>query len=178
MKDIVILTGYSGLFRQTRKPWISIAMDLFREELFRKFHDLSDQNSYYFNCKREMANYDTKYPLVFKALNNSKSTGVALVHNVNNIHKEPAKRTPQPSILQKILDKAKELYTTKRSPCISLDFGEGEKGNLYLFEFQASHFGINAIIRGNCYYQKESGDWRFVESKPVFERYLAHFLES
>ena len=345
MKEIVVLTGYSGFFGQTRKPWISIDTDLFGrelasrgirfhryefheivnskvelrdsyvfysfshrdnlrhyirdcllylescgntlipslqlfdchenkgwQELFRKIHGLKDLNSYYFSSKREMADYDLKFPLVFKTLNGSNSTGVALVHSFSNVHKELAKRTPQPTVLQKIdfwrrrylrkhkefpgypnydllkdateyqdymspeipfvlqefipglsydyrvivlgdkyfiskrhtkardfrasgaklfdfhisnpesiLDKAKEIYSIMHCPFISLDFGEDDKGNIYLFEFQASHFGVNAIVRGGGYYQKESGDWHFRESKPVFERYLAqglvHFLE-
>jgi len=345
MKEIVILTGYSGFIGQSRKPWISIdtaqfqkelshvgmryrthefheivnariqlhdslifytfshrenlhhyirdcllylqscgnrlipPIDLFFchenkgwQELFRKINGIQDLSSYYFSSKREIGSYDLKFPMVFKTVDGSNSTGVALVHSKADVLKELYCREAQPGILDKvdfwrrkhlrkhkkfpgypqydmqkdaiqyedyikpeipfvlqefipglsydyrvivlgdkyfiskrhtkagdfrasgaklfdfkisnpdkILDQASILHSTLQSPFISLDFGEDTNGKLYLFEYQASHFGINAIVLGNGYYQKQAGAWSFVEQKPHVEQYLAqaiaHFLE-
>ncbi len=241
------------------------------QELLKSKLGIKSLDWHYFSSKRELDGYPLKFPLVFKTLGGSNSTGVALVHSKSEILKELAKREPKlslgqkldfwrrrnlrkhkhfpgypdydlsrdallyqdymspeiPFILQefipglgydyrvivlgdkyfvskrhtkagdfrasgaklfdfeipnpdKLLDKAKELYGIFASPYISLDFGEDAQGKLYLFEYQASHFGINAIVRGNGYFQSQSGSWQFQEDKAPFELYMAqglgHFL--
>jgi hypothetical protein len=227
---------------------------------------------HYFSSFREIKHYDLSFPRVFKTINGSNSTGVALVNSQKDIQKELRKHqkslswgqkldfwrrkhlrkhkhfpgypdydllkdareyqdymSPEiPFVLQefipglsydyrvivlgeryfiskrhtkagdfrasgaklfdfelsdvdRILDYAQELYAILGSPFISLDFGEDAAGKLYLFEYQASHFGINAIVRGSGYYLQQSGKWQFVKQPPQFERYLAqalaHYLE-
>lgn len=75
-----------------------------------------------------------------------------------------------------LLDKAAQLYKLFQSPFLSVDLGQDAQGKLYLFEYQAAHFGINAIVRGKGYYQREGESWRFTEAKPQFERFLAEAL--
>ncbi|MDD4806748.1 MAG: hypothetical protein PHO35_08195, partial [Candidatus Cloacimonetes bacterium] len=77
---------------------------------------------------------------------------------------------------QPMLDKAEALYAAFGTPFLSIDLGEDAAGHLYLFEYQASHFGINAIVRGSGYYIRDAGNWQYVEAKPVFERYMAEAL--
>jgi hypothetical protein len=72
-----------------------------------------------------------------------------------------------------ILDYSKHLYDTFDSPCLSLDIGVKDN-QFYLFEFQALHFGINAIVRGKGFYQHFSDGWKFVEQKSVFEKELCN----
>ncbi|MFA7030486.1 MAG: hypothetical protein WC179_09435, partial [Candidatus Cloacimonadaceae bacterium] len=57
------------------------------------------------------------------------------------------------------------------------DVGEDKEGKLYLFEFQAEHFGIYTIIMGKGYYVQEEETWKFVEEKKSFEEYLAYGLD-
>jgi glutathione synthase/RimK-type ligase-like ATP-grasp enzyme len=243
------------------------------QELLKNGLGIHSLQYHYFSSKREMAGYDLKFPLVFKTLTGSNSTGVALVNSRQDILKELARHeapvswtqkldfwrrkhlrkskkfpgypnydlvkdaqwyqdymTPEiPFVLQKfipglsydyrvivlgdkyfvskrhtkagdfrasgaklfdfdlknpgpLLDKADELYTCFKTPFLSIDLGEDASGKLYLFEYQASHFGINAIVRGKGYFQKDAGNWQFHQSKPQFELFLAqglaHFLKA
>jgi len=77
-----------------------------------------------------------------------------------------------------MLDNAARLYASFNAPFLSVDLGEDASGQLYLFEYQASHFGINAIVRGNGYYQKSGKDWQFVSAKADFELFLAEGLDA
>ena len=74
---------------------------------------------------------------------------------------------------EELLSYAKYLYDKFDSPCLSLDIGV-KNNEFYLFEFQALHFGINAIIRGKGYYQSTVQGWEFVSQKTVFEDELSH----
>jgi hypothetical protein len=242
------------------------------QELFKDQIGIHSLDCHYFSSFREIKHYDLSFPRVFKTINGSNSTGVALVNSQKDIQKELRKHqkslswgqkldfwrrkhlrkhkhfpgypdydlhkdareyqdymSPEiPFVLQefipglsydyrvivlgeryfiskrhtkagdfrasgaklfdfelsdvdRILDYAQELYTILGSPFISLDFGEDAAGKLYLFEYQAAHFGINAIVRGSGYYLQQSGKWQFVKQPPQFERYLAqalaHYLE-
>lgn len=75
-----------------------------------------------------------------------------------------------------VLNKAKSLYELFRAPFLSVDLGEDAAGELFLFEYQASHFGINAIVRGSGYYTCEGKDWLFHKENQPFEKYLAQGL--
>jgi len=77
----------------------------------------------------------------------------------------------------KLLDFARELHHKIHSPYLSIDVGENEEGDLYLFEFQVEHFGINAIVLGKGYYVEKEGKWEFVEEKTPFEKDLAYGLD-
>lgn len=79
------------------------------------------------------------------------------------------------SASEQLLDYAADLYSRFDAPCLSIDVGE-TKGEFYLFEFQALHFGINAIVRGNGFYEKTAKGWTFTNAKPSFEKELANSL--
>lgn len=237
------------------------------QELWKRTLGIHSLKAMYFSHKRELDDYDLSFPLVFKTLTGSNSTGVALVNSKADIHREIMKHRPPigwgqrldfwrrkhlrrkkefpgypnynikadaalyqdymtraiPFVLQEfipglsydyrvivlgdryfiskrhtkagdfrasgaklfdfslaapepLLNKAKALYDSFQSPFLSLDLGEDASGKLYLFEYQASHFGINVIVRGNGYYRKVDGQWQFIDAQPVFERYLAEGL--
>jgi hypothetical protein len=74
-----------------------------------------------------------------------------------------------------LLDYAKHVFEVLDTPCLSVDIGEKDK-QFYLFEFQALHFGINAIIRGNGYYHHSADGWKFIAHKAVFEKELGSAL--
>ncbi len=71
-----------------------------------------------------------------------------------------------------LLDFARSIYNKFQSPCLSIDVGEAN-GEFYLFEFQALHFGINAIVRGKGYYELTNRGWEFKAEKTIFEHELA-----
>jgi glutathione synthase/RimK-type ligase-like ATP-grasp enzyme len=83
-------------------------------------------------------------------------------------------KVPKP---EPMLDKARALYDSFNAPFLSIDLGEDAEGKLYLFEYQASHFGMFTILNSKGYYQKVQGKWQFTEAKAVFERYLAEGLD-
>jgi glutathione synthase/RimK-type ligase-like ATP-grasp enzyme len=65
----------------------------------------------------------------------------------------------------KILDYAREIFSKFNNPYLSIDIGC--TGNHFvLFEFQALHFGINAIVKNSGYYTFENGVWKF-HKKPL-----------
>ena len=76
---------------------------------------------------------------------------------------------------EELLTYSKEFFDKFDSPCLSLDIGVKDN-EFFLFEFQALHFGINAIVRGKGYYLNSGGNWSFVNHKPVFEKELSHAL--
>jgi glutathione synthase/RimK-type ligase-like ATP-grasp enzyme len=238
------------------------------QELLKDHLGIHSLDCQYFSSKRELQHYELKFPLVFKTLTGSNSTGVALVNSREDILRELKKHEPKTSLGQRIdfwrrkhlrknkhfpgypdydlkadarwyqdymspeipfvlqdfipgltydyrvivlgdryfiskrhtkegdfrasgaklfdftldnpqsmLDKAEALYSAFQNPFLSIDLGEDAAGQLYLFEYQASHFGINAIVRGHGYYQKVAGEWQFVEAKPVFEQFMAEALD-
>jgi len=77
---------------------------------------------------------------------------------------------------EKLLNKAKEIFKLMDSPYLSMDFIYNENISEYsLIKFQALHFGISAITKGNGYYQYK-GQWEFKEYKTKFEYELAYGL--
>jgi glutathione synthase/RimK-type ligase-like ATP-grasp enzyme len=76
---------------------------------------------------------------------------------------------------EQLLEYASDIFTRFDAPCLSIDVGESN-GEYYLFEFQALHFGINAIVRGNGYYEKSANGWIFTDAKLSFEQELANSL--
>ena len=80
----------------------------------------------------------------------------------------------------RLLQYALDLYKRFNTPFLSLDIGEADD-RYYLFEFQASHFGINAIKKGKGFYVHEEGHWTFHKADTVFEEALAsgllHYLK-
>lgn len=238
------------------------------QELLKNTLDVHSLSYLYFSSKRELKGYELNFPLVFKTLTGSNSTGVALVNSEKDVLQELKKHEPALTLAQKldffrrkhlrkykhfagypvydlyrdalsyqdymtaeipfilqdfipglsydyrvivlgdkyflskrhtkagdfrasgaklfdfeiaapasILDKAQALYKSFNAPCLSIDLGEDADGKLYLFEYQASHFGINAIVRGHGYYLYRDGRWQFTEAKPEFERFLAQSLD-
>lgn len=237
------------------------------QELYKNKLGFKSLNYLYFSSKRELEGYDIKFPMVFKTLNGSNSSGVALVRDKSELLREIKKREHKmnffakmdilrrkhlrkhkkfpgypnydnrqdaelyedyirheiPFILQefvpglshdyrvvalgdkyfiskratregdfrasgagkfdfmpqepqRILQKAKEVYETFDSPYLSIDLGEDGAGNIHLFEFQAQHFGVNTIIRGEGYYTQEGDAWVFHKKKANLERYLAQAM--
>lgn len=71
------------------------------QEYLRRELGFGDLNSLYFSSKRELDNYDLKFPLVFKTLDGSNSRGVALVHSKEDILKELGKLEPKPGLYQR-----------------------------------------------------------------------------
>ena len=71
---------------------------------------------------------------------------------------------PEPSLL----DFAKGIYEKLDTPLLSLDIGAiGDK--YYLFEFQATHFGISTILRSKGYYARQNEEWKFNTATPEIE---------
>ena len=76
-----------------------------------------------------------------------------------------------------LLDYAKNIYNIFGSPLLSMDIGfDGKK--YYLFEYQAIHFGINAIVRSEGYYKQTEGEWKYLEEKTIYEPALAEALDN
>ncbi|MCB5287195.1 MAG: hypothetical protein LHW64_05275 [Candidatus Cloacimonetes bacterium] len=242
------------------------------QELLKRQLGIKSLECQYFSSTRELDTAKLKFPLVFKTLRGSNSTGVALVNSISDLEHELNKRLKSISFMQRIdfwrrkhlrlhkhflgypgydlrkdavayqdymrielpfvlqeyipglsydyrviilgekyfiskrhtkagdfrasgaklfdfdiqepkavLDKAKSLYEIFHAPFLSVDLGENKAGELFLFEYQAAHFGINAIVRGRGYYTCEGHDWLFHQEKQSFEQYLAqgliHYLE-
>lgn len=74
------------------------------------------------------------------------------------------------------LNAAKKLFETFNSPFLSVDLGEDDAGNLHLFEYQAQHFGINIIVRGEGYFTFADGTWNFHRNDARFEQHLARSI--
>lgn len=242
------------------------------QELLKRQLGIKSLECQYFSSTRELKGAKLGFPLVFKTLRGSNSTGVALIHSISDIEHELHKHLRTTSLLQKLdfwrrrhlrehkqfpgypdydlnkdaiayqdymtfelpfvlqeyipglnydyrviilgekyfiskrhtkagdfrasgaklfdfdiknpnpaLDKAKALYELFKAPFLSVDLGENAAGELFLFEYQAAHFGINAIALGSGYYTYEDQIWLFHKEKQPFEQYLAqgliHYLE-
>ncbi len=74
-----------------------------------------------------------------------------------------------------LLSYTRNIYRKLDTPFLSLDIGESE-GKFYLFEFQALHFGVNAVVRNKGYYLEEDKGWRFVSEKIPVEQEIADGL--
>lgn len=237
------------------------------QELLKRQLGIRSLDYRFFSSIRELSGYELKFPLVFKTLSGSNSTGVALVNSISDIKHELNKHSKKISLMQRLdfwrrkylrahkqfpgypgydlqkdalayqdymsfelpfvlqeyipglsydyrvivlgdkyfiskrhtkagdfrasgaklfdfdikapqpeLDKARSLYELFRAPFLSIDLGEDVAGELFLFEYQACHFGINAIVRGSGYYSYENNDWHFHQDKQPFESYLAEGL--
>lgn len=87
------------------------------QELFKKKIGLSDLECLYFSSKKELAGYDLKYPLVFKTISGSNSTGVALVHNLDELLYEIKIRERRLGVFEKIdMFRRKHLRKHKKFP--------------------------------------------------------------
>lgn len=75
-----------------------------------------------------------------------------------------------------LLDYAKNIFDTFKSPMLSMDIGSTGK-EFYLFEYQAIHFGISGVVRSKGYYINDNGEWKFAEAKTVFEIALAEAFD-
>ncbi|HPK41796.1 MAG TPA: hypothetical protein PKZ69_09235 [Candidatus Cloacimonadota bacterium] len=75
-----------------------------------------------------------------------------------------------------LLDYAKEIFDTFKSPLLSMDIGFDGK-DFYLFEYQAIHFGISAVVRSNGYHVLENGHWKFTQTTTVFEVAIAEAFD-
>jgi hypothetical protein len=74
-----------------------------------------------------------------------------------------------------LLNYAKYIFECFDTPCLSIDVGFGNN-KFYLFEFQASHFGIVTMARNKGYYKMTHNNWEFVPNKIIFEKELASSL--
>ncbi|MBC8182680.1 hypothetical protein H8E88_16390 [candidate division KSB1 bacterium] len=74
-----------------------------------------------------------------------------------------------------LLNFAKEVSAKFDTPFLSLDIGFYDN-KYYLFEFQALHFGINAVVKTKGYYQNQNGSWKFVESDQRIEEVIGEGL--
>ncbi len=86
-----------------------------------------------------------------------------------------------PNIDVKMLEYARNIFNKVQSPFLSLDIGSKD-GRFCLFEFQALHFGINAIKKSTGFYKLIDGQWLFIESEEgieqIFAEALVHYLET
>ena len=72
----------------------------------------------------------------------------------------------------RLLQHAHDLFNRFGSPFLALDIGiSGDR--MVLFEFQGSHFGINAIVRAPGYYRRLADSWQFVPRQESFEQEVA-----
>jgi len=74
-----------------------------------------------------------------------------------------------------LLNFAQEIRVKFNTPFLSLDIGF-YNNKYYLFEFQALHFGINAVVKTNGYYQNKNGVWEFVEADQRIEEVIGEGL--
>jgi len=74
-----------------------------------------------------------------------------------------------------LLDHAFKVKQKLKSPFLSLDIGVAND-DFYLFEFQALHFGINAIVRAEGYHYLDGDKWLFKKARIPFENLLADAL--
>jgi glutathione synthase/RimK-type ligase-like ATP-grasp enzyme len=76
-----------------------------------------------------------------------------------------------------LLDYSREVYRRFDTPFLSLDIGHSAH-KYYVFEFQALHFGANAIVRNTGHYLRDGRGWSFVKGKSDLEETLAHGLDA
>ncbi|MDD5582149.1 MAG: hypothetical protein PHS99_02910 [Candidatus Marinimicrobia bacterium] len=75
-----------------------------------------------------------------------------------------------------LLNCAEKVYNHLDSPFLSMDivFNGHE---YFLIEFQASHFGVSAILKSKGYYTRIKNEWRFVKEKLNVEYEIADALD-
>lgn len=72
-----------------------------------------------------------------------------------------------------LLNYAREIYRNFDSPFLSMDIVFDGKEH-QLVEYQALHFGVNAIVKSKGYFAfANSNTWGFIEEKPVIENVFA-----
>jgi glutathione synthase/RimK-type ligase-like ATP-grasp enzyme len=71
----------------------------------------------------------------------------------------------------KLLDHAQAVYKKFDTPLLSLDIGV-HGGRFHVFEFQALHFGVSAVVKSKGYYCKKRGRWTFETKAPDIEQDL------
>lgn len=87
------------------------------QELYKHKKGYDGLKCFYFSSKRELDAVDLKYPLVFKTLNGSNSSGVALVHNKAELLRTIINREKKLSFLEKTdLIRRKYLRKYKKFP--------------------------------------------------------------
>ena len=74
-----------------------------------------------------------------------------------------------------LLNYAKEVYSKFDTPYLSIDI-VCSKGEFYLLEFQALHFGINVFVKSSGYFVEEENSWKFVENDNVMEEEMIYGL--
>jgi glutathione synthase/RimK-type ligase-like ATP-grasp enzyme len=72
----------------------------------------------------------------------------------------------------RLLDYAENVFRTLDEPMLSIDICS-DNNEYYLIEFQGLHFGPYAVIKSKGYYQKNDGEWGFVEGRSDFEEEVA-----
>lgn len=158
MKNISLLTGYDHFLGQTRKPWISINNGANKTKLKEFVPDLDHDHRVIILGER----YYVSKRLIRKG--DFRASGAKLF-------------TFFPAADPAMLSYAKKVYSKVDTPFLSLDIG-GKEGGFCLFEFQALHFGANAIVRSQGHYLHDGMDWRFVERTAAIEETLAHGLDA
>jgi len=71
----------------------------------------------------------------------------------------------------RLLDYAQSIFRKFDTPLLSLDIGVHD-GQFFLFEFQALHFGVSAVVKSKGYYHKSRGRWDFETKTPDIEQDL------
>ena len=74
-----------------------------------------------------------------------------------------------------LLDYAKEIYSKFNTPYLSIDIGF-HNNKYYLFEFQASHFGINVMVNSKGYYRFNCNEWKFTKRQSDIETEFTNAL--
>ncbi len=73
---------------------------------------------------------------------------------------------------EKLLDYAHGIFHKMNNPHLSLDIGQiGER--FVLFEFQAMHFGVRALLKNRGHYGNIDGKWQFSPSQLSIEEEIA-----
>ena len=83
------------------------------QELYKNTLDIHSLKSLYFSSKRELKDYSLSFPLVFKTLTGSNSTGVALVKSIDDVYKELNRHEMKPNIGQR-LDFLRRKYLRRK----------------------------------------------------------------
>ena len=71
-----------------------------------------------------------------------------------------------------LLEYAKQIFEKLDAPMASLDIAFNEK-DYCLFEFQALHFGVSALVKSDGYYSFDNDTWRFTQTTSQLETEVA-----
>ncbi|HOH46392.1 MAG TPA: hypothetical protein PLX59_01015 [Candidatus Cloacimonadota bacterium] len=77
---------------------------------------------------------------------------------------------------RELLDRTLEVHKIMPSPLISVDLG-WKDGKVYLFEFQASHMGMNAVVKNDGYFVQDGTGWSFKERDSSLEADIARAVD-